>query len=193
LACGVQHDSFDHHGPAQTPLAQMSGHVHGEPSLHGLVLFVYKQPEAGTHESLVHTLPSLQTTGSPTQMPPTHLSADVHALLSLHAAELGRCRHWPPRSWLQVSSVHGLLSLQSLGLPVHFPARHASSTVHTFWSLHSLVLFVKTHPEAGTHASSVHGLLSTHTSDPAPTHFPPAHTSFNVQASLSLHGIVLFW
>ena len=60
-------------------------------------------------------------------------------------------------------------------------------------SLHGFVLFVKTHPVAGVHVSSVHTLLSLQTSVPVPGwQLPPEHVSPVVQALPSLHGFVLF-
>jgi len=44
-----------------------------------------RQPTAGTHESSVHALASLQVTGDPPQTPDEQRSGWVHALRSLHA------------------------------------------------------------------------------------------------------------
>ena len=45
----------------QLPPAQTSPVVHALPSLHEMVLLVKTHPVAGLHVSVVHTLPSLQT------------------------------------------------------------------------------------------------------------------------------------
>jgi hypothetical protein len=62
---------------------------------------------------------------------------------------------------LHVSSVQTLPSLQIVGPPgLHTPPPQVSPVVQAFPSLHGLVLFVWTQPVAGSHESSVHGLLS---------------------------------
>lgn len=63
--------------------------VHALPSLHAAVLFVNTHPLAGLHESLVHTLPSLQVSAPlPMHCPPEHVSVVVQALPSLQGAVL---------------------------------------------------------------------------------------------------------
>jgi hypothetical protein len=72
---------------------------------------VYTQPVAGLHESVVQTLLSLQVTAAPAwHVPPPQLSPIVQALPSSHALVLFVWTH--PVVGLQLSSVHGLLSLQ---------------------------------------------------------------------------------
>jgi hypothetical protein len=51
--------------PWQVPPPQVSLVVHALPSLHDAVLLVKTQPVAGTHVSVVQTLPSLQVTAVP--------------------------------------------------------------------------------------------------------------------------------
>jgi hypothetical protein len=71
------------------PPEQTSALVHAEPSLHGTVLFENTHPVPGLHESLVQTLPSLQTSELPeTQEPSAHLSPEVQALPSEQDAAL---------------------------------------------------------------------------------------------------------
>ena len=96
-----------------------------------------------------------------------------------------------PVAGLHVSVVHGLLSLQTLGVPEQAPPAHVSPVVHGLLSLHAAVLFVKTQPVAGLHVSVVHGLLSLQTLA-APTQVPPAHVSPVVHAFPSLHAAVVF-
>jgi len=78
-------------------------------------------------------------------LPPTHISPLqtsllVHELPSLHAALLAACRQ--PRFESQMSSVHGLLSLQFIGDPLpHMPLPQVSPTVQEFPSLHGSELF----------------------------------------------------
>ena len=104
-------------GPGtQTPPLHASGVVHAFPSLQGAVLFALTQPIDGLHESLVHTLPSLQFSAGPaTQMPPLHASGVVHAFPSLHGAVLFTWTQ-PVTGW-HASSVHGLPSSQVAGAP----------------------------------------------------------------------------
>ena len=69
--------------------AQRSPVVQGLPSSQGLVLFAYTQrPVAGSQESSVHTLLSLQTIGVPAQIPPPQMSPVVQANPSLQLAVL---------------------------------------------------------------------------------------------------------
>jgi hypothetical protein len=90
--------------------------VHSLSSLQASVLFVWTQPVAVLHESVVQTLPSLQSSaGPPTQVPPAQWSPVVQALPSLHVSLLATCVH--PVAGLQLSSVQPLLSLQLMGVP----------------------------------------------------------------------------
>ena len=69
--------------PTHEPTEQVSLVVQAFPSSQGNVLFVWKQPLAGLHESLVQTFPSLQLSGTPlTQNPPEQVSFVVQALPS---------------------------------------------------------------------------------------------------------------
>ena len=79
------------------------------------------------------------------QIPPLHVSVWVHAFPSLHVAVLFVCAHDPAT---QVSSVHGLASLQSaavvhctqpgITVPAQVPPVHVSADVHVFPSLHAV-------------------------------------------------------
>ena len=74
----------------QVPAEQRSPLVQALPSSHSTVLLVLTQPEAGLQESVVHSLPSSQTSEVPAeQEPPEQVSPVVQALLSLQAALLG--------------------------------------------------------------------------------------------------------
>src|SRR5438552_10878388 len=76
--------------PAHALAAQVSAEVQGLRSSHGKVLGVFTQPVAGSHVSVVHTLPSLQLGGGPpTQTPPAQVSAVVQALPSLQGSVFG--------------------------------------------------------------------------------------------------------
>src|SRR5207244_3011941 len=76
--------------PTQAPPAQVSAVVQALPSLHGKVFGAFTQPVAGSHESVVPTLPSTQLGGGPpTQTPPAQVSAVVQALPSLQGSVFG--------------------------------------------------------------------------------------------------------
>jgi hypothetical protein len=78
------------------------------------------QPVAGTHESSVHVLSSLQFLAPlpVTHTPALHLSPVVQASPSSQSAVLLACEH-EPSEMLQLSSVQGLSSLQLLATPTH--------------------------------------------------------------------------
>ncbi len=175
--------------PTHTPPEQVSAVVHAFPSLHGAVLFACRQPDAGLHESVVHTFPSSQLgAGPPTHAPPEQASPVVHALPSLHGAVLFACRQ--PDTELHESVVHTFPSSQlSRGPPTQSPAAHWSPVVQTLPSLHGAVLLMWAQPETGSHESSVQGFASSQLSAPPLTHVPPEHRSPEVQAFPSLHEI----
>jgi hypothetical protein len=127
--------------PTHAPLLHTSPDVQKLPSSHGSVLFVYAQPDAGLHESLVHQFPSTHAMGGPpTHTPPAHASGFVHALPSLHAVVL--FVHTQPVAGAHVSSVHRLPSVQfRTPVGVHVPAVHTSPVVHALPSSQSSVLF----------------------------------------------------
>jgi len=94
-------------------LPQTSPTVHALPSLHGAVLLLWAQPEAGSQESAVQTLPSSQLALLWMQVPEALQESTVQALPSL---QLSGVPGWQ-RPLLHVSPVvQGLPSLQ--GVPV---------------------------------------------------------------------------
>jgi hypothetical protein len=122
----------------QAPPEQVSLVVQTLSSLHGAVLFWCVQPVAGLHPSVVQTLPSLQLdAGPPTQLPPEHVSFVVQALPSLQGSLFGVWTH--PLAGLQESVVHGLLSLQTIGVPAQVPLVHLSPEVQALLSLHGVL------------------------------------------------------
>jgi hypothetical protein len=170
-----------------TPPPHVSPKVQAFPSLHGFVLFVKTQPEAGLQLSSVHGLLSLHTTGVPgLQTPPPQVSPAVQALPSLHGFVL--FVKTQPEAGSHVSVVHTLLSLQTIGVPTHEPPLHVSLEVQALPSSHEFVLFVNTQPKAGLHVSVVQTLLSLQTTG-VPPHTPPAQLSPNVHALLSVHVV----
>ena len=146
--------------PTHAPKVHVSLLVHALPSLQPLLLFANTQPVAGSHESVVQALPSLQVC----VVPDWHAllaqaSPIVHTLPSLHAALLAEFTQ--PEDALQVSLVQALPSSQSIPAPgTQLPAAQASPTVHTLPSLQVLLLFSVWQPVAALHESVVHGLPS---------------------------------
>jgi hypothetical protein len=177
--------------PTQTPPAHVSFVVQALPSLHALVLLVCAQPVAGTHESFVQTLLSLQFgAGPPTQTPPAQVSAVVHALPSLH--EMVLLAFTQPVAGTHESFVQTLLSLQfGAGPPTQTPPEQVSPVVHALPSLHELVLLACTQPDAGLHESFVHTLPSLQFGAGPPTQTPPEQASPVVHALPSLQAAVL--
>src|SRR5437867_1181509 len=99
--------------PAHVPPPQTSPVVHALPSSHESVLFVWVQPVAGTHPSVVQTLWSSQSVAEvsvPAHVPPPQISPVVQALPSLHESVLFV---WvQPVAGAHASVVQTLLSLQ---------------------------------------------------------------------------------
>ena len=127
--------------PVQAPPEHASDVVQRFPSLHGSVLFMCVQPVAGSHSSVVHGFPSPQPSEPvPSHAPAEHVSPVVHALPSSHDAVLFVKTH--PLAGLHESVVHGLPSVQAMGIPPpHAPAEHRSPVVHALPSPHVRVLF----------------------------------------------------
>jgi hypothetical protein len=118
----------------QTPPEQTSPVVQAFPSLQTAELLVNTQPIAGSQESSVQTLLSLQLIGVWTQL---------------------------PVAVLQVSVVQALLSLQMSAAPLmQTPPEQTSPVVQAFPSLQAAALLVNTQPVAGLQASSVQTLVS---------------------------------
>jgi hypothetical protein len=176
--------------PTQAPLPHVSAVVQASPSSQAAVLFVLTHPVAGSHESSVQILPSSQTGGGPPlQAPPPQVSPDVQASPSSQAAVLLALTQ--PVAGSQESSVHGLPSSHTTGVPEHDPPEHTSEAVQALPSSQAAVLFAFTQPVAGSHESSVQTLPSSQSGGAPPTHDPPLQVSTVVQASPSLHAAVL--
>ena len=84
-----------------------------------------------------------------------------------------------------------IVAPQLVGVPRHTPAEQASPVVQALLSLHTAVLLVWPHPEAGLQVSSVQTFPSSQFGAAPPRQTPPLHASFVVQALLSLHAAVL--
>jgi hypothetical protein len=178
----------------QVPPPHASPRVQALPSSQEFVLFACRHPLPGLHESSVHGLLSVQSSAVPAwQLPPEQISPVVHAFPSLQGFVLLSWTQPLPGS--QESSVHGLLSLQ-FGVPApgwQLPPPHASPRVQALPSSQGFVLLSWTHPLPGSHASSVHGLLSLQFGVPPPAwQLPPPHASPRVQAFPSSQEFVLF-
>ena len=162
--------------------------VQALPSLHGAVLLVCVQPEAGSQPSSVQTSLSLQLIVVPAHTSFAQWSFVVQALPSSQGAVL---LVWvQPEVVLQASVVHTSLSLQlSGGPPTQLPPEQASLVVHALPSLHGALLFTCVQPLAGLQPSSVQPLLSLQLIG-VPPQLPPVHTSGDVQALPSLQGVL---
>jgi hypothetical protein len=162
------------------------------PATHLSCAVVATQPLAGSQESTLQTLLSLQVGGvEPMHLAlMSHLSTVVQALPSLQAApSTALARH--PSAASQLSVVQGFLSSHaSFAVPAaHSPAAQTSPTVHALLSLHAAVLAVWVQPSLTSQASLVQTLPSSQLGAMDPAHLPVAsHTSAVVQALPSSHS-----
>jgi hypothetical protein len=104
----------------QVPLWQVSRPSQASLSVHEVPLatFVCAQPVAGTHESVVQTLESLQLRAVPAvHAPPWQVSAPLQRLPSLHAVPFSTAVLLHPKVGLQESVVQTLESLQLSAVP----------------------------------------------------------------------------
>jgi hypothetical protein len=158
-----------------TPAWQVSAPLQTVESGHAVpfATLVVVQPEAGLQPSVVHTLPSLQTSGVPAvHVPFWQVSAPLHAFVSAHAEPFGRTAllHTPEA---QVSVVHGFESLQS------------AATLH---ELHP-PMGVCWQPLTALHVSVVHASLSLQLSAVPAAQFPLWHVSAPLQTFASAHAV----
>jgi hypothetical protein len=176
---------------------------------------VCEHPVVASHPSVVHGLPSLQSSALPgRQTPAWHVSTPLQTLESGHGVLFvtGVCTQ--PVFGSHVSIVQGLLSSQLPGIPgMQMPFRHCSAPLQRFASGHgepfgaatllqpvvelhastvhgllSLQAARWTQPSVVPHASIVHALPSLQTTGVPGTQAPPEQWSLAVQALLSLHG-----
>ncbi len=142
------------------PLWHWSPKVQASLSVHGLLFATLLQPSLGSHESVVQPLASSHVVAAPGRQAPTlQASPPVQALLSEHAEVL--FVNTQPFSLSQLSSVHGLPSLQTIAVPgTQAPAAHVSPVVHTSPSLQGAALSVLLQPPAVSQISVVQGLPS---------------------------------
>ena len=103
--------------PAQLPLAQASPLVHRLPSSQLPLAATATQPLAGSQLSVVQALLSLQRLTAPgSHLPLAQASLVLQLLPSSQAAVLAVAAQVPVLA-SQLSSVHGLLSVQTLAAP----------------------------------------------------------------------------
>ena len=125
-------------------------------------------PIVGSHASPVHGLPSSQASGLPeTHEPPRHVSPEVHRFPSEHPSLLGTLEH--PLTGSHLSSLQELASSHDLVAPLlQVPALQTSALAHALSPKPQAApssgteSFAHT-PLAFAHASTVHGLASSHT------------------------------
>ena len=173
-------------GPAlHLPWLQPSPVVQTLPSSQGLPVADAKKPHnplLGSQPSLVHGLPSSQSTLlAPAQMPAAHLSPLVHKLASSQAIVLLAWTH--PVLVSHLSSVQTLLSSHLTASPVQLPALQASFVVQAFASSH-LPALGELEQTPALQLSSVQLFLSSQFLA-APTQAPALHASLAVHKSPS--------
>jgi hypothetical protein len=153
-----------------------------------LVAGAVVQPVAGSQLSVVQGLPSSQRRGSPPQLPRSQMSATVQALPSSQLAVL--LLNTQPDAGAQESSVHGLLSLHTIGVPTQPVAGSQLSVVQALLSLQTMGEVVQ--PVAALQESAVQALPSLHEIGANTQPVAGLHESV-VQALLSLHttGVVV--
>lgn len=110
--------------------------MHGLPSSHGLLLALWMQPEPAAQLSVVHGLPSSQSSGvAPAQVPLTQTSPAVHRSPSVQETPSAAFVTQPWSAW-QAPVVQELPSSQSTAAPpMHVSVSHRSPTVHGLPSL----------------------------------------------------------
>ncbi len=169
----------------QVPALQVSFWVQALPSLQAAVDSTKAQPVVGSQLSVVHGLPSLQTSGwPPLQLLFLQTSPKVQVLPSSQGWLLGVLAQPAPGS--QFSVVQGLLSSHSGGTPgKHNPPLQVSPVVQALASSQGKLLDVYLQPLAGAQLSVVHGLASSQVTAEPGAHRPAAQVSPWVQTSPS--------
>jgi hypothetical protein len=150
----------------QAPLWQVSLPLHTLASGQGVPFRTgaLEQPKMASQASVVHALPSLQSSAVPAvQDPPWQVSLPLQTLPSLHAVPLGTAVFVHPESGLQASTVQTLPSLQLSAVPaVQVPLWQVSSPLQKLPSRHGVPLAtgVAVQPKMASQALAVHGLPS---------------------------------
>src|SRR5262245_42097148 len=147
-----------------------------------------RQPITGSHESLVHALPSSQFLGVLAHVPPSQCSFWLHSLPSKQSESIVQqpgidVLRQPPGE-AHESAVHGLPSLQSRsGGCVQFPLWQVCSALPGSPSEHEEASGWSTcwHPTAGSQESAVQGFASSQERGSL-THTPASQRSLIVQS-----------
>jgi hypothetical protein len=151
----------------QDPFRQVSP-SHKSPSGHGVEFgnAVNTQPPvSGRQPSEVQGFPSKQSSGAPgAHRPAEHVSLPLQAFASAQRLPSGNGTRSQPPNGEHESTVHGLLSLQSSGVPARQkPSPQTSLPLHGSLSGHGVPaanIVVEHLPVTGEHDSMVHGLPS---------------------------------
>ena len=143
------------------------------------------QPPTVAQLSLLHTLPSSQSTVLPgAHLPLLHESNAVHALPSSQSPDAAVCVQ--PRKTSQESVVQTFPSSHFTATPgTQPPSAHASFAVHASPSTQGPLIAVLTHPLTLSHASLVQTVPSSQEMG-LPLQTSPLHVSLAVHASPSL-------
>ena len=160
---------------AQAPPVQMSPPEHTLPSLHGCPSSssISQAPVAVTQPAFAHW-------ESPVVSQTMIVSGSIWQLASMHrSCPLQRSSSSKARQ--SACWVHG----HSTAAPAQAKSRHASPSVHGSPSSHGALLAVTTQPEAGSQASSEHGLPSSQVTALPPAHAPSRQKLSSVHASPS--------
>jgi hypothetical protein len=163
--------------------------AHDVPFATGVVV----QPVDALQPSVVHGLPSLQTSGVPAVHEPLwQVSAPLQAFPSEHVVPFATGVVVQPDAALHPSVVHGLPSLHVSGVPaVHVPLWHVSAPLQAFPSEHDepLVTGVLTQPVPGSQLSEVHTLPSLQLGAVPLVHVPLWQVSAPLHAFPSEHDV----
>ncbi len=169
----------------------------------GLTLQLYGRLLLSQNSVPLHKLPSSWLAQSLSWLQPQVLVPDLHTppaqaspvVQPLPSSQGAVLPVWvQPALGSQASVVQGLLSVQNtptlMAEPAHLPRPHVSLLVQALPSSQGRVLAALTQPVLGSHASLVHGLLSSQLAA-VPLQTPALHTSDTEHALPSLHGLLL--
>jgi hypothetical protein len=179
---------------AHVPFWQASAPLHTLLSPHGVPFRtdVAVHPKAGLQPSVVHTLPSLQTSAVPAlQVPLWHVSGPLQTFPSEHEVPFRTAVAVHPVDGLQLSVVQTFPSLQTSGVPpAHAPAWQDSAPLQTLPSEHAVPFAtgVVVQPEVGLQPSVVHGFESLQTTGVPAVHAPLWQVSAPLQRFPSEHA-----
>ncbi len=167
--------------PTHAPPLQVSPVVHKLPSSQLAAMLTCLQPTSEAQLSVVQEFLSSQSAcWPPAQVPDWQVAPVTHRPPVEHAPVVGVNTQPPLPS--QESMVQASPSLQLSVVPRQLPPVHLSPLVHGLPSSQAIVLFVCVQPVPGTHASSVHRLLSSQSAGTQPG--PVSLLSVSAEASV---------